>query len=191
MGTAAASGIFRWLSNDPIDIFGGLNQYVFCANNPLRFVDPLGLCNDPWYKKIKLFCDFSGSAGVGANWGVWGGGGGTLVVDPTPVWGWRDSLAVFGHIDGGFTAFGGGGSLGPSGGLIFGAQDMEDVQGLGTVAQLDLAALLGISVTFAASPDLSIWTLGVGPSGGADVSGKVGTTGYTPPFYLFHFCTSP
>ena len=32
----------RWLSNDPIGISGGLNQYVFCANNPVNFVDPLG-----------------------------------------------------------------------------------------------------------------------------------------------------
>lgn len=32
----------RWLSNDPIGISGGLNQYVFCANNPVNFVDPDG-----------------------------------------------------------------------------------------------------------------------------------------------------
>jgi RHS repeat-associated protein len=33
----------RWLSKDPIGINGGLNQYVFCGNNPVMFVDPLGL----------------------------------------------------------------------------------------------------------------------------------------------------
>ncbi|MCF7855312.1 MAG: hypothetical protein K9N51_10985 [Candidatus Pacebacteria bacterium] len=33
----------RWLSKDPIGISGGLNQYVFCGNNPVNFVDPLGL----------------------------------------------------------------------------------------------------------------------------------------------------
>jgi RHS repeat-associated protein len=33
----------RWLSNDPIGISGGLNQYVFCANNPLNYIDPFGL----------------------------------------------------------------------------------------------------------------------------------------------------
>jgi RHS repeat-associated protein len=33
----------RWLSPDPIGINGGLNQYVFCANNPVNMIDPLGL----------------------------------------------------------------------------------------------------------------------------------------------------
>jgi len=32
----------RWLSNDPIGISGGLNQYVFCGNNPVNFRDPNG-----------------------------------------------------------------------------------------------------------------------------------------------------
>lgn len=36
----------RFLSNDPIGISGGLNQYVFCGNNPVNFRDPLGLCKD-------------------------------------------------------------------------------------------------------------------------------------------------
>jgi RHS repeat-associated protein len=33
----------RWLSPDPIGISGGLNQFVFCANNPVNAVDPDGL----------------------------------------------------------------------------------------------------------------------------------------------------
>lgn len=36
----------RWLSKDPIGISGGLNQYVFCANNPVMYTDPLGLCEE-------------------------------------------------------------------------------------------------------------------------------------------------
>ena len=36
----------RWLSNDPIGISGGLNQYVFCGNNPVNFRDPLGRCRE-------------------------------------------------------------------------------------------------------------------------------------------------
>lgn len=39
----------RWLSNDPLGILGGLNQYLFCANNPIGFVDPFGLVEDPRY----------------------------------------------------------------------------------------------------------------------------------------------
>ncbi len=49
----------RWLSNDPIGISGGLNLYAFCSNDPVNFVDPMGLwgiqfgdfligCGDPW-----------------------------------------------------------------------------------------------------------------------------------------------
>ena len=34
----------RFLSKDPIGISGGLNQYVFCHNNPINRTDPLGLC---------------------------------------------------------------------------------------------------------------------------------------------------
>ena len=37
------SGVWYWLSNDPIGINGGLNQYVFVGNNPVNFVDPDGL----------------------------------------------------------------------------------------------------------------------------------------------------
>jgi len=33
----------RWLSQDPIRISGGLNQYVAFANNPVNFLDPYGL----------------------------------------------------------------------------------------------------------------------------------------------------
>jgi RHS repeat-associated protein len=32
-----------WLSNDPIGISGGLNQYEFCGDNPVNYIDPLGL----------------------------------------------------------------------------------------------------------------------------------------------------
>jgi RHS repeat-associated protein len=36
----------RWLSNDPAGISGGLDQYVFCNNNPVNFRDPNGLCTE-------------------------------------------------------------------------------------------------------------------------------------------------
>ena len=39
----------RWLSKDPIGISGGANQYSFCANSPVNWRDPFGLCpgDDP------------------------------------------------------------------------------------------------------------------------------------------------
>ena len=33
----------RWLSSDPIGISGGLNQSVFCEDNPITYLDPYGL----------------------------------------------------------------------------------------------------------------------------------------------------
>jgi len=33
----------RWLSRDPIEEKGGLNLYGFVLNNPLRYIDLLGL----------------------------------------------------------------------------------------------------------------------------------------------------
>lgn len=42
----------RWLSNDPIGISGGLNQYVFCSNNPVNFRDPYGLLSEKEREEI-------------------------------------------------------------------------------------------------------------------------------------------
>lgn len=33
----------RFISKDPVGISGGLNLYVFCSDDPVNFVDPLGL----------------------------------------------------------------------------------------------------------------------------------------------------
>ncbi len=61
----------RWLSNDPIGISGGLNQYVFCANNPVNSRDPLGLV--AWADAGRAFAGMIGN-GLGAV------GGGVLAV---------------------------------------------------------------------------------------------------------------
>lgn len=41
----------RWLSNDPIGILGGVNQYTALGNNPVNIVDSFGFCpenSEPW-----------------------------------------------------------------------------------------------------------------------------------------------
>ena len=39
----------RWISKDPIGISGGLNLYAFCGNDPVNYVDPMGL-EEEWYR---------------------------------------------------------------------------------------------------------------------------------------------
>ena len=41
----------RWLSKDPSGITGGLNEYTFCYDNPVNFIDPFG---DAPYTKEEL-----------------------------------------------------------------------------------------------------------------------------------------
>jgi hypothetical protein len=36
----------RWLNQDPIGFAGGMNWFAAFGNNPISFVDPLGLCRD-------------------------------------------------------------------------------------------------------------------------------------------------
>ena len=55
----------RWLSNDPIGISGGLNQYVFCANNAMNFTDPEGL--DTYLITVSSLSEFQASANATAK----------------------------------------------------------------------------------------------------------------------------
>jgi len=66
-----------------LGIRGGLNQYEFCASNPVNFVDPLGLCGkrtwqdmirEAWNQLISdnKFVSFSvsGGRGLGGTFGI-------------------------------------------------------------------------------------------------------------------------
>lgn len=53
----------RWLSRDGLGEAGGINLYVYCANNPVNFVDPLGLVG------LHLY-DGADEGGVGAATGA-------------------------------------------------------------------------------------------------------------------------
>ena len=57
----------RWLSKDPIGINGGLNQYVFCGNNPIMFIDPLGL----WQITLGFGYGYAGRITFGHNSNRW------------------------------------------------------------------------------------------------------------------------
>ena len=42
---AYSADLGRWLSRDPLAEAAGLNLYAYVANNPIKYVDPLGLWN--------------------------------------------------------------------------------------------------------------------------------------------------
>jgi len=45
----------RWLSNDPIGISGGLNQYVFCIADPVNSTDTDGLWTEEAHRNLGRF----------------------------------------------------------------------------------------------------------------------------------------
>ncbi len=88
--TTTVSGVVEWLSKDPIGISGGLNQYVAFGNNPVMFIDPLGLWN--------LWSPASWGISNGVGWSIW------------------DSLNPF-HESGGWSGYGWGAKEGAAAAL--------------------------------------------------------------------------
>jgi len=62
----------RWLSNDPIGTSGGLNQYVFCGDNPVNGRDLFGFCKSG-EQFIDFYVDRMTTSGPGDRWPAWGG----------------------------------------------------------------------------------------------------------------------
>jgi RHS repeat-associated protein len=56
------SDLGRWLNRDPIEEEGGLNLYGFVENNPVNFVDALGLLAEPCMKPDGRRCEPLGPA---------------------------------------------------------------------------------------------------------------------------------
>src|SRR5688500_14905904 len=47
----------KWAGDDPIGLAGGLNFSRFVSNNPVRFIDPFGLCEDQSRVLIDIWTD--------------------------------------------------------------------------------------------------------------------------------------
>jgi RHS repeat-associated protein len=62
--------IGRWISNDPIGISRGLNQYMFCSDNPVNYIDPDG---------CSFMSGLAGAASGAASGTVAGAGVGAII----------------------------------------------------------------------------------------------------------------
>ena len=52
------TSICRWISKDPLEGTDGLNDYVYVKNNPLKYIDPLGLSCESNYFVAENFEEY-------------------------------------------------------------------------------------------------------------------------------------
>jgi RHS repeat-associated protein len=52
-----SSKIGRFLQPDPIGYYDSANLYQYCGNNPVNFVDPMGLCEETIDEKTKALLE--------------------------------------------------------------------------------------------------------------------------------------
>ena len=115
-------GVGRFTSKDPAGSFGGQNFYAYALNNPLNYIDPLGL----WY--IDLGFSFGSPWGAGVAGGFYFGpdgvhpylGGGAMTPGPGASLMWSPGSPSPGcwsvQVAGGYGA---GGAVGYGGGSSF------------------------------------------------------------------------
>lgn len=54
----------QYLCADPIGLLGGLNLYSY-VQNPLKYIDPLGLCKDYFNRQKKILDNINASRNAG------------------------------------------------------------------------------------------------------------------------------
>ena len=131
----------RWLSNDPIGISGGLNQYVFCANNPVNSRDPFGLCaegGDGWYgwwDRLEAWSRNNVNESFNATSGLWWPLQGTLLTAMELGHGLAAFPSAIGHLGEGSGTFAGDPSWETSPGLFM---DISTVASVGAITAIGL-----------------------------------------------------
>ncbi len=160
-------GMRRFINEDPIRLFGGINSYAYVQNNPVNWIDPSGL--------FGITVGFEGAA---AAFGFGGMGGiyGNFAHNPSLPWyqGWSSSVTI---IAGGGAAAS---VAGVGGGVHIGGNNACDVDQLnGPFINAGRAGLGAVSVGGFRSLDGSVSGGGVtvGPSLG--YIGAIGGGTYT------------
>jgi RHS repeat-associated protein len=108
----------RFISEDPLGITAGLNQYRYGLNNPMRYLDPTGMEEDDllsgWEKGVINGCTIVGALIGGFGGGVGGGVFGATLGLPTGpgAVGTASAGAVSGSVWGGIKGAAGGAILG-------------------------------------------------------------------------------
>ena len=154
-----APELARFISSDPIGLGGGLNTYSYVGNNPLNFIDPLGL-------KTWVYINYSGTGSLGP---LAGEGGTYFLVDPcngTAHQWYFGSLGL---------GLGFGGALQIEGGSFEGPDDPTQISNWTLSVSGFLAAKGGVGAQITGT---SIWGNGeIGSTVGPAVGGGFGISG--------------
>ncbi len=141
------ASLARFISEDPLGVVaGGMNSYIYVANNPTRFIDPLGLYTS------------------GVQFNVSGGAGGGLATTVTIV------ADTSGQIGLAVTA-GGGGYGGFGGSATFGwqfttANTIQDLKGPGAATSISVGSLVVGEAGYFVGNGYQGFNLGLGLGGG-------------------------